>query len=417
MRILQVGKFFFPQGGADKYFLDLSRQLEERGHEIAHFSMHHPKNESSRWASYFAPRVYFSNDSLGQKLLAVWKRIFSGFESKKLFEKLVIDFRPEIIHVHNICHYLSPSFLSIAKKYNIPVVMHLHDYSLLSPNYLLFNEKGDYQGGKKEQYFECVKDRCFKNSYVESLLVAIEMYWQQTILKIFTKNVSVFVAPSLCMREQVGLWRPDIQNIQVIPHGVVIKDLQQRGELVSDADKYFLYVGRLSSEKGVGTLLRAFAKLNQKDIVLKIVGDGPERERLEILARELHIDDRVLFLGFKKGTELETLIEKSIALVIPSEWKEVFGLVVLEGMEREKLIIAARAGAIPETVEDKKTGLLFDKGDSSDLADKMRWSLENPTLAQDIANNARMKVEESYSSIRHISSIEKLYQDILNKKN
>ena len=413
MRIVQVGKFHFPQGGADKYFLDLSHALEMRGHRVARFSLQHPKNEPSSWASYFAPRVYFSSEGLGQKLLAVGRRLYSGFISKRLFRKLVRDFRPDVIHVHNICHYLSPSFLAVAKQYDIPVVMHLHDYSLLSPNYLLFNEKGDYHGGKKERYFECVTDRCFKHSYVQSFLVALEMFWQQRILQIFKKSVTVFVAPSRCMREQVRLWRPDIQNVTVIPHGVVIQSLIPHEELLSNGDPYFLYVGRLSSEKGVGTLVYAFSQLREKNMKLKIVGDGPEREKLEALVRKLHIEDRVTFLGFRSGRDLETLIEQSIALVVPSEWKEVFGLVVIEGMERGKVVIASRVGAIPEIIEHEKSGLLFTKSDAGDLVRKMGWVVENPSLAQEIGNQARARVEQQYSYSQHIANIETLYQEIL----
>lgn len=416
MRILQVGKFHFPQGGADKYFLDLSQQLGKRGHQVARFSLRHPKNEASVWSTYFAPQVYFTGDGLWRKMIAIWRRILSGFVSKRLFEKLIHDFKPQVIHVHNICHYLSPSFLLAARKHNIPVVMHLHDYSLLSPNYLLFNEKGDYEGGKQEHYFECVKDRCFKNSYIESFLVALEMYWQQRILQIFKKSVTLFVAPSVCMQEQVKLWRPDIRNIRVIPHGVAIRPLVPNVGLPSDSDPYFLYVGRLSLEKGVGTLIRAFSQLVKKDVKLKIVGDGPERTVLEALAREFRVDDRVAFLGFKSGKDLEMLIEQSLALVVPSEWKEVFGLVVIEGMERGKVVIASRTGAIPEIIEHEKTGLLFAKGDEKDLAEKMEWVLQNPSLVREVGGQARTRVEEQYSYLQHIATIEKLYQDILEER-
>jgi glycosyltransferase involved in cell wall biosynthesis len=347
-----------------------------------------------------------------QKILALGRRAFSGFVSKRLFEKLVRDFQPQIIHVHNICHYLSPAFLSVARKYHIPVVMHLHDYSLLSPNYLLFNEKGDYQGGKEECYFECVKDRCFKNSYVESFLVALEMYCEQRIQKIFTKNVTMFVAPSRCMQEQVKLWRPDIRNVEVIPHGVVIRPLAEENVSL-EHEQYFLYVGRLSSEKGVETLLSAFSQLASKEVKLRIVGNGPLRETLKKRASELHIENRVQFLGFQKSEDVRVLMEKSLAVIVPSEWKEVFGLVVIEAMERGKLVIGARSGAIPEIIEDKKTGILFAKGDTADLSRALAWTLENPVRAQEMGSAGRIRVEEQYSSVQHRGAIEQLYQDLL----
>ena len=113
MKILQVNKFHYLRGGAEKYFLDISEALRQNGHEVAVFSMNHPKNLPSPWAKYFVSRLSFNESKLRDKLLAPGRIIYS-LEAKRKFRKLVLDFRPDIIHIHNIYHQLSPSILSVA---------------------------------------------------------------------------------------------------------------------------------------------------------------------------------------------------------------------------------------------------------------------------------------------------------------
>jgi glycosyltransferase involved in cell wall biosynthesis len=409
MRIIQVGKFHFPQGGADKYFLDLSRALERRGHDVAHFSMRHPKNEPSEWEDYFVSQVNPTGNLL-EKLRAFGRPYYS-FEENRLFEKLIRDFHPDIIHVHNICYYLSPSFLSIAKKYGISVIVHLHDYSLISPNYLLYTEKGDYEGGKHGRYFECAKDRCFRSSYLFSFLTALEMYFHHRILGIFD-SVAVYVAPSVFMKEEIQIWRRRIRNIEVIPHGTVMKDLPEESSVAVPA--YFLFVGRLSPEKGIDVLIRAFSRLSSGTVLLKIVGSGPELGNLQALCRSLHVEDRVEFAGFRTGEELERIIGRSRAVVVPSKWKEVFGLVAIEAMASGKPVIVSDRGGLPEVVGD--AGMIVPAGDDEALARAMQMVLDDKEYADMLGAKARKRVGERFLFEKHLDAIENLYREILENK-
>lgn len=132
MRILQVNKFNYIRGGAEKYFIEISKNLEELGHQVAIFSMHHPKNNPSPWEKYFVSRLSFNEAKLRDRLITPGRILYS-LEAKRKFKSLVKDFKPDIIHIHNIYHQISPSILDVAKKYQIPVVMHLHDYKLICP--------------------------------------------------------------------------------------------------------------------------------------------------------------------------------------------------------------------------------------------------------------------------------------------
>ena len=133
MKIIEVNKFYYRRGGAESYLLDIEKKLQSEGHQVAIFSMKHPKNQPSVWEKYFVSRLSFNEGSLWDKIRYPF-RLFYSFEAKRKFEKLVKDFQPDVIHIHNIYHQISPSILPIAKKYGVPVYMHLHDYKLICPN-------------------------------------------------------------------------------------------------------------------------------------------------------------------------------------------------------------------------------------------------------------------------------------------
>jgi len=128
MKILEINKFHFVKSGADRHFLDLIKLLRSKGHEVAVFAMDHPKNEFSPWSKYFVSYVgYGEKDSLYHKAKGVF-RMFYSLEARNKVNKLLDDFKPEIVHIHNIYHQISPSILSAIKKRGIPVVMTVHDY-------------------------------------------------------------------------------------------------------------------------------------------------------------------------------------------------------------------------------------------------------------------------------------------------
>ncbi len=115
MRILQVNKFNYVRGGAEKYFIEISHKLKEAGHEVAIFSMHHPKNLPSSWDKYFVSRISFEKTTFRNIFLAPFRILYS-FEARRKFKKIVKDFKPDIIHVHNIYHQISPSILPVDRK-------------------------------------------------------------------------------------------------------------------------------------------------------------------------------------------------------------------------------------------------------------------------------------------------------------
>ncbi|MFA7087918.1 MAG: glycosyltransferase [Patescibacteria group bacterium] len=375
MKILQVNKFYYPRGGADKYFLWLSEALEKAGHQVAVFSMDHPKNIKTSWSSYFVSRISFNEGGFKNKLKTPGRVIYS-FATKKKFNRLIKDFKPDIIHIHNIYHHLSPSILDVAAKHKIPVVMHLHDYKLISPDYNLLDNNISESGKINiKKYYRYLFGKAVKNSRLATGLAVLEMYLHHSVLKIYRRNISILIAPSRFMKEAViaAGWPENKIKIVYNPYSPDLKarDLSDK----QAAKNYLLYFGRLNFEKGIATLLEAAAITKEK---VMITGIGPEEKKLKELAKKLGV--KAEFTGFKSGTELSAIIQGAKAVVIPSIWPENMPLSLLEAMNLGKIIIASRIGGLPEMIEDEKTGLLFKPGDANDLARQIKnLSYKNQT--------------------------------------
>lgn len=407
MRILQVNKFFYERGGADKYFLNLSRALEEAGHEVAFFSMVHPNNHPTPFSSYFVSRISFNEGGWLDKFKAPGRIIYS-LEAKRKFKKLVLDFKPDIIHIHNIYHQISPSILDVAGKYKIPVVMHLHDYKLVCPNYQLFVNGKICEACKQRKYYKCFKKRCFKKSPAKSLLATIEMYFHHSILKIYKKHINCFIAPSVFIKnkiEEFG-WLPSKIKVILNPFSSNLKT-GEKGDLTEKED-YLLYFGRLSPEKGLEMLIKAAAISNSR---LKFAGSGQDEDRLKKIAEEYKVDAE--FLGFKSGEELRLLILKARAVVIPSLWYENMPLSLLEALSLGKIVIASNIGGMPEIIKNGENGLLFNPGDINDLSNKIKLldSLDFKTMENKAENSVNHLTIDN-----NLNGVVSIYRELISKK-
>jgi glycosyltransferase involved in cell wall biosynthesis len=408
MRILKVNKFHYPRGGADKYYLSLGHALEEAGHKVAYFSMQHPRNEVTPYAKYFVSRLSFNEGSFKDKLRIPGRMIYS-LEAKYKFKKLVADFKPEIIHIHNIYHQISPSILDVAAKAGIPVVMHVHDYKLVCPNYQLFAHGKICESCHRHKYYKCVQKKCFKNSRPKSFLAALEMYIHHSLLKIYERRVDVFITPSAFMKQKLIEFGFTVKKIKVITNPFDAQMTLGSGEKKSESDDYLLYFGRLSEEKGLKTLVEAAAVTGSK---LKFVGTGPQQIELDVLAKK--INTNLEFLGFKGAKDLKKIILKAKAVVLPSIWLENMPLSLLEALNLGKVVIASNIGGIPEIITDGDNGLLFIPGNIQDLIRKIN-DLEILDLAA-IGRRARESVKH-FNEAENLRQVEEVYQIISQQKN
>lgn len=380
MKVLNIDKYFYVKGGAQRYYFELAKLLESNGHEVIPFSQNNEQNIDTKYKKYFPEEKY---------------RFFWSTHTAKKLEQLIQDQKPDIAHVHLIYHHLTPSILAVLKKHNIPVVMTTHDYKLICPNYLLYTKGQVCNKCKQTKYYNCIFNKCLKNSYAASSVVALEMYYHK-LFKLYEKNIDVFIAPSDFCKNKLVEFGLDRNKIKTVSHFIDLKNKQPEPE----PGDYVLYFGRLSKEKGVDKLIKA---VYNKELSVKLAGTGPMESELKQMASK-----NVEFLGHLNSEKLEQAIKNSKFIVIPSQVYETFGLVALEAFAYGKTVIANNIGALPEIVKNNETGILY----NNDLAEKIDYLNNNQDKIVELEKNAR-NFAEQFTPEKHYEEILDIYNSLL----
>ncbi|MFH2104991.1 MAG: glycosyltransferase family 4 protein [Parcubacteria group bacterium] len=403
MKILLANKFHYLKGGAERHYFDLGELLEKRGHEVIPFTMADRRNKTSRYSQYFVSNVDIADPSSTSHKLKTASRIIYSLEAKRKIAALVEKTKPDIAHVHNIYHQLSPSILSALKKRGVPIVMTVHDFKLMCPAYLFYSQGEVCEKCKRYRYYNCVRRRCVKDSYGASLVNMTEMYIHR-LLRIYKNNVDKFICPSVFLRDKLVEFGFPKEKLVVVPHFIDCQTIEPQY-----SGDYILYLGRLSREKGVATLLQAMAQVG--GVKLKIAGNGPLENDLWTQKEKLSLD-QVEFMGFLTGGELQRAIAGASLIVVPSESYETFGLSITEAYAQGKPVIASRIGALPEVVKEGETGYLFEAGDVDELADKIKQALADQASLEKIGERARRYVAREFTPEKYYDSIMEIYRGI-----
>lgn len=406
MKILQANKFFYPFGGSETYFFGLRKMLSDHGHQVIDFSMQDDRNLDSEYSKYFVSPVNYDSKNPLAKLKAAGRLVYS-FEAKRKFAKLIKDTQPDIIHLHNIYHQISPSILQVTAKFDIPVVLTTHDLKILCPNYQMFTQGEICERCKVYDYENAIEHRCLKNSKLRSRLVAFEMKLHRKWLKSYRKNIDMLIAPSDFMRNKFIEWRWAKDKIIHLPN---FADLYELSNLKVNQDQgdYLVYFGRLSHEKGLETLIRSMA-LVRSAAKLKIIGSGPQEKELKRLVQRLKLEDKIDFVGFLSGSELHYVVANSRFSVMPSIIYENNPLAVIESLALGRAVIGSDIGGIPELVIDHQTGLNFKSQDSQDLAQKIDYAWSNQDKMNQWGSNGKRMVEGEFNAKKHYQKIMAIY--------
>lgn len=393
-KILIVNKFYYQRGGDCIYSLNLERMLAAHGYEVAFFSMHYPENEESRYSSYFAPQVDFSG-GVRNKISAV-KRILGMGDVVSRFKRILADFHPDVVHLNNIHSYISPVVGALAKKAGCRVVWTLHDYKLLCPAYacLRGGEPCELCYSDKSQV---LKLRCMKGSLAASALAYIEAKkWNRGTLERFT---DAFICPSAFMRDKMLLGGFNADKLKVVCNFIDPVKIDRLSSLdcTQKAD-YYAYVGRLSQEKGVETLLKAASELPYK---LKVAGGGPLAEEM----KDKYAGANVQFLGHIDAEAVSELLAHARCVVTPSECYENNPLSVIESLCAGTPVVGARIGGIPELVKPEN-GLTYTPKSVKELSACICKVMESADY--DYASIARAS-RKAFSAEVHMSLLEKVY--------
>ena len=391
MKILICHNFYRNRGGEDSNFFLQKKLLQSKDHKVSCFT----RNSQA-----------FKKYSLIQKVMLFFNAVFSWRTYTKVVE-LIKKERPDVIHVHNTYPLLSPAIYYAAHAMRVPIVQTLHNYRTVCVNGLFLRNKGEIcERCGKGNFLPAVFGRCYRGSYIQSFAAALLLFLNK-ILRTFQK-IDFFISPSVFLTKKMKEmgFKGDII---CVPNFIEKREIDISTREADD--KTLCYVGRLSREKGLFTLLKAVKGL---DVQLKIIGGGPVLQELKDIVSNEQMNN-VMFVGHKRGDDLMREIARSTATVVSSEWYEVFGLTIIEAFSLCKPVIGARIGAIPELVRDGETGLTFIPGDADDLRDKIKRLFADMNSLRRMGQNARKMVEENFNSEKHYHELMKVYQKAIEK--
>lgn len=405
MRILLANKFHYLKGGSEKYYFELGKLLKEHGHQIAFFSMQNDKNIKTNEKEYLVDEIDLN---VGSKLKAI--DVIYSRKNKKEMLKAIKDFQPDIIHLNNFQRQLSESIVEAAKEKNIPVVFTAHDLQAICPSItMLDNNKNICELCKNGKYLNCIKKKCVKNSLLKSILASIEGKFYR-VKKVYNKEIDWIVTPSEFYKQKMiedGIGEKHITAI----HNFIELD---KYNLEIQDDGYGLYIGRLSKEKGIFNLIEAFS--NIKNQRLYIVGEGPERKRIESIITEKGLNDKIILVGYINQEEVKEYLRKARFVVVPSIWYENCPYSVMEALAIGKPVIGADIAGIPELVKDKVNGFLYKYDSILDLKSKMEIMYENPELAKKYGKKGKEIAVENYDKEKYYNKIIEIYKKLLKNK-
>ena len=352
---------------------------------------------------------YADNKNLHSGLLGKIKIALNtiySIDSLLLAREKLKEFQPDIVHVHNFFPQISPAIYDACLELGIPVVQTLHNYRLICPGAFLLREGKACELCIKGSPYQAAKYACYRGSKAGSLVVA-HLVAQHRKRGTWRTKVNRFIALT------------DFAKIKFVAAGFPADKITVKSNFLHEPEHipiisknlqpgFALFVGRISEEKGVRTLLQAWAAMDS-DVELKIAGSGP-------LAYLLPGNKNVTALGRLNPSQIQQLMQQAAFLVFPSEWYEGFPMVLLEAFAQGLPVLASRLGSMTDIIQDYENGLLFSPGNAEDLALKAKWLLLNPLQAKKIAENARRTFLTKYSAEQNYKQLIAIYAEAKQQK-
>lgn len=411
MKILLVNYRYFISGGPEKYLFNIKDRFEREGHEVIPFSIKADKNVESEYSDYFVSpiggedQVYFEDYKKTPK--TVWQMISRSvysFGVKRAIKKIIRETRPDVVYILHFVNKLSPSVITGAKQMGCRVVLRLSDYYLLCPRFDFMYEQRACEECMKSGYGACLKRRCVKGSLAASLIRVTAMRLHK-LMGVY-KGVDAFVCPSKFLKDKlVEYGFPADRVHQVL---TFTSDSPYDTETVGE---YGLYLGRITEEKGVESLIHAYQQLGE-GYPLKVVADDstPLAKKLHAFVEESGMKN-ITFTGFLSGDALHEAVAGARFMCVPSIWYENIPNTVLEAHAAGKPVICSRLGSLTELIEDDQNGYLFEPDDAESIAECVR-RLDDDETVRRLARGARASFEKKYTGDRHYEEL----MDILSPK-
>jgi len=407
MKILFVHNYYQQPGGEDTVFRAERDMLREYGHTVIEYTDHNDRIKTM------------------SPLAVARDTIWSGYSYSRI-SKILKEEKPDIAHFHNTFPLISPSAYYACKKMKVPVIQTLHNYRLLCPAAIFYRDGQiceecignkvplyktieDYQNFTKKDRktmlfpYPAVLHSCYHKSKFRSAMVAMYLFIHR-ISGTWQNKVDAYIALTEFSKKKFIEGGLPGEKIFVKPNFVHPDPGMREG-----SGDYALFVGRLSPEKGIMTLLKAWEEL--KDIPLKIAGDGPLMNEVRGLLRIKQMQ-HIEILGSKSKSEIIDLMKKSKFLVVPSVCYENFPMTIIEAFTCGVLVMASKLGGMGEIIENGVTGLHFTPNTPNDLIKKASWAWEHKKERKKIGETGKAEFKEEYSfkdSYTYLINIYKLY--------
>jgi glycosyltransferase involved in cell wall biosynthesis len=394
VKVLLLHNRYQYAGGEDSVVQAEKALLETQGHQVL--------------------LIEVSNDDIvgiKGKIHAAFSAIYSP-ASKHYVSKAIAHFCPDIVHIHNFFPLLSPSVYDACNTAKIPVIQTLHNYRLGCPNAMLFRNNTACEDclGKKIAW-PGILHGCYRDSHLQSAVVAamLAVHGQRGT---WEKSVDAYIALTAFQKEkmlQAGLPK---EKIYIKPNYIFDPQSLNITKIKGD---YALFVGRISPEKGIATIINAYLQ-HSLQIPLKIAGTGPQLEELQTTIQSAGLGNVIQFLGQQHKSAIMKLMYNAKFLIFPSIWYETFGLTMVEAFACSLPVLASGWGSMAEIVENNITGLHFQSGNSTDLANKIIWAFEHPEEMIYMGKNARSAYEVHYTPENNYQQLIAIYQAVIDKK-
>jgi glycosyltransferase involved in cell wall biosynthesis len=385
MRILIAHSFYRQPGGEDRYVSDQARVLSEAGHAVR---LLRRENADLKPSGRAAVRMAYSRSLVNE------------------VRDELRTFRPDIVHLHNPYPSFGPAVHLAADKESIPLVQSVHNLRLRCPNGVMFTEGAVCHRCEGGLYFNAALHRCFPTRR-QGAVYGVDLWTHRFILRLDRKT-SLFIAPSRFFAQRLLQWRIPESRVCHVPYMTQIPP--EPPAFPSDGHGFFL--GRLSPEKGVDTLLHALRAAG--DPPFTIAGDGHLRDDLALLARQLDLR-QARFVGRVDYEGVQRLLADSSFLVVPSVWEENAPLSVAEALAHGRPIVVSRMGGLTELAADG-SGYDCEAGDVPAFAEHIRQLTANPQLCRERGARARRFAQEELSESTHRRRLEALYSTLIRER-
>jgi len=383
MKLLILHTHYQQPGGEDQSFASETALLREQGHDVQTLIFHNRNMDG----------------------MSVWRQAWVTLWNQETYRRTraaIQKHHPQLVHVNNTFPIASLGVVHAAKAEQVPTIMSLRNYRLLCVNGLFFRGGNPCEQCLGRLPWRGALHGCYRKSRTASTVVAGMLALHRSLGT--WRHVDGYIALTEFARQKYLNAGFPSEKVSVKPNFV------HRDPGCGDGrGGYALYVGRLSAEKGIDTLLAAWS-LSGRKVPLKVIGDGPLRAAVEQAAA---VTQKVEYLGSKNPEDVSVLMAGAIFQVFPSICYETFGRVAIEAFAAGTPVLAANIGAVGEITDNGRTGLHFRPGDPADLAAKVDWLLCHPTEFAHMRKEARREYETKYTAERNYGMLMEIYEQAI----